>query len=257
MPVSAWPISVWLLIAAPFVGSFLGTLVLRLPEGQAVIVDRSRCDACGRTLGPLELIPLVSWILQRGRCRGCGIWLGWFFPLMEIAAFGVAAWAVWTAARPLDAVLFSLYGWTLLSLAVSDARRLILPLPLTVFLIAAGLAAAALSGLDALADRMLAAALGYGVLYLVAVSYRRLRGREGLGMGDPLLMAGIGAWTGALSLPTVLLIASAAGLAAALLAKMAGRPVTMTSALPFGTFLALGGWLAALYGPIGPGWPLG
>jgi len=84
----------FLLLLAPFAGSFLGTLVLRLPAGRAIVLDRSRCAACGRTLGPRDLVPLVSWLRTRGRCRHCGAAVSRFYLAMELAALGIAGWAL-------------------------------------------------------------------------------------------------------------------------------------------------------------------
>ena len=89
----------WLLpvLAGPFVGSFLGVLVRRLPAGRPIAAARSCCEACGRSLSPLELIPLVSFAVQRGRCRSCGAPIAWAHPAIELAALvlaGVAACVV-------------------------------------------------------------------------------------------------------------------------------------------------------------------
>ena len=108
--------SIFLLVAAPFVGSFLGVLVERLPVGRPVVMGRSHCDACGHALGPLELLPVVSWLLSRRRCRHCGARLSLFYPMIELAASLVAAWALVVVPWPLAAATAGL-GWVLLALA--------------------------------------------------------------------------------------------------------------------------------------------
>src|SRR5205823_14876020 len=81
-----------LLLLAPFIGSFLGTVIRRLPEGRPIVMPaRSGCEACGARLAPRDLVPLVSWLLARGQCRYCGATLGWFYPGVELAALAVAA----------------------------------------------------------------------------------------------------------------------------------------------------------------------
>jgi leader peptidase (prepilin peptidase)/N-methyltransferase len=112
-----------LLMAAPFVGSFLGVLALRLPEGRSVVAGRSACRACGKVLGPLELVPLVSWLVQRGRCRTCGTRLSVFYPAIELAALAVAAAAA-LATSGAAFFLACLIGWIALVPVAMGAVRL-------------------------------------------------------------------------------------------------------------------------------------
>ena len=206
----AWVLPVLL---APFIGSFLGVLIVRLPDERPIAVARSVCDHCGHALAPRDLVPIVSYAVRRGRCRDCG----------------------------------ALLGWTLLSAAWIDLRCMILPDVLTLPLLAAGLVVTAFTDPDDMPDHALAAAAGYALLFAVAWSYRRLRGRDGLGLGDAKLLAALGAWLGLADLPIVLLAASCLGLLAAGAASLAGRRMTAATAIPFGPFLAAAGWLAWLY----------
>lgn len=137
-------------------------------------------------------------------------------------------------------------AWQLLLLAVVDAEHFWLPDSLTLPLAATGLLAAALTAPHLLAGRAVGAAVGFGGLWLLAFAYRRLRGRDGLGGGDPFLLAGVGAWLGWVALPSVLLWASLAGLCLALVLAVTRRTVSLSTRLPFGTFLALGAWLTWL-----------
>ncbi|MFQ5567894.1 MAG: prepilin peptidase, partial [Paracoccaceae bacterium] len=115
-----------LLVAAPFVGSFLGLLIERLPAGESVVLGRSRCGKCGAALGPRDLVPLLSWAASGGRCRHCRAALGWFHPGIEAAALGVALWSVLVVPGWLAWASAGL-GWTLLALAVIDQRHMVLP----------------------------------------------------------------------------------------------------------------------------------
>ncbi len=238
-----------LLIAAPVIGSFLGVLIRRLPEGRPIGWSRSECEACGAVLTPRDLVPLLSWAAARGRCRRCGAWLGWFYPGIELAALVVVAIALavddpWRV--PLDCLL----GWWLLTLGWIDLRCWLLPDVLTLPLIAVGLLAGILFDADAVLDRAAGAALGYLALYAVAAAYRALRGREGMGMGDAKLLSAAGAWLGATALPQVVLLAAVAALAAAAALRLGGVRLHAQSALPFGPFLALAIWLVWLAGPL-------
>lgn len=234
-----------LLLVAPFVGSFLAVLVDRLPRGEPVAWDRSRCRACGRTLGAAEMVPLLSWAVQRGRCRGCGAAIPWALPALEAAALAVAGWAAAVVPAELAWPSAAL-GWTLLALAAIDAATGWLPDGLTWPLAAAGLTVNAwLEGgvpLDALAG----AGAGWGLFAAVIIGYRRLRGRDGMGWGDAALLAAGGAWSGWAGLPGILVLAALAGIAGALaLGRRRGD-----SMIPFGPALALGIWVTWLYGPL-------
>src|SRR5579871_2618232 len=200
------------LLVAPFIGSLLGVLIHRLPRHLPVVLARSGCEACGARLGPLDLLPLVSYALQRGRCRYCKRAIGWFHPVIELAALGVPAWAVLACQTPQDAWFACLLGWTLLTLGWIDVEWFLLPDVLTLPLLLAGLGVAMLTMPDEVFWHALGAACGYLGLRGVAMLYRALRGREGLGAGDAKLLAAAGAWLGLEALPLVLLLAALAGL---------------------------------------------
>jgi leader peptidase (prepilin peptidase) / N-methyltransferase len=238
-----------LLIAAPVIGSFLGVVIRRLPDGQPIVWSRSKCERCGAVLTARDLVPLISWVLALGRCRRCGYKLSWFYPAVELAALSVALIALWVDGMP-DAALDCLFGWWLLTLAGTDLRRWLLPDRLTLPLIIAGLAAAAVLDPDTMLDRALGAALGYVVLRATAAAYRALRQREGLGRGDAKLLSAAGAWVGATALPQVILLAALAALLAAAVLRLGGVRLHAHSALPFGLFLALATWIIWLRGPI-------
>lgn len=237
------------LLLGPFVGSFLGLVSLRLPAGRAWALSRSACGACERQLGVVDLVPLLSFAGLLGRCRTCRAPIPRRYPLMEAACLAIASWSVLTQAGPLM-IVTALLGWMLLLIAVVDAEHLWLPDRLTLPLGLTG-ALLTIAFADAPAWRpLLGAAVGYGALALVACGYARLRGREGLGGGDPRLLGAIGAWTGWEGLPSVLIWACLAGLSLAIAQAIVRRRLQADQQLPFGTFLALGAWLTWLWGPL-------
>ena len=238
-----------MLIAAPAIGSLIGVVIRRLPDGQPIVWSRSKCEGCGTALTLRDLVPLISWVLTRGRCRRCGYRLGWFYPGVEIAALVVALIALAVDDMP-RAALDCLFGWWLLTLAWIDLQRWLLLDLLTLPLIVAGLAAAAMFDPDTVLDRALGAAFGYVALHAIAAGYRAVRQREGLGGGDAKLLGAAGAWVGATALPQVILLAALAGLLAAAALRLGGVPLRAHSALPFGPFLALATWAIWLGGPI-------
>jgi leader peptidase (prepilin peptidase)/N-methyltransferase len=177
----------------------------------------------------------------------CGAPIGWFAPAIEAAAVLVALWAAAVVAGgwlwPTAAL-----GWVLLALAAIDARHLILPDALTLPLIPAGLLVVGIAVPDRLGAHLVGAVVGFGVPLAVRLLYRRLRGREGLGLGDVKLLAGAGAWVGWQGLPWLLLIGAAATLACTLITAVVRRRLDATAPIPFGPFLCLAFWLVWLYG---------
>lgn len=229
------------LLLGAIVGSFLATILIRWPRGESALGGRSRCDACGETLGPLALVPILSFIVMRGRCRHCGARIDRRHLAIELAAalVGLAAFA----AHPLPlALVTAMLGWWLLLIAALDLEHHWLPDLLTLPLVPLGLAAAWAGFGPPLPDRLAGAAIGWAALALIAFAYARLRGREGMGRGDPKLLGALGAWLGAFQLPFVLLGAGLLGLAAILGLRLRGEAVTAATRLPLGTLMALAAW---------------
>ncbi len=233
-----------LLIAAPFVGSFLGVLIQRLPAGRPVALSRSACDACATRLAARDLVPVLSWIVLRGRCRSCGAAIGLFPPAVELAAMAVVGVAALLDDDPSRLWLDCALGWALLTLAWIDARHMRLPDILTLPLIPAGLIVALVRDPDELLDRTSATIVGYLAFRAIALGYRAWRGRDGLGQGDAKLLAGAGAWVGLALLADVVLGGAVITLGAALLRP--GGKLTAASAVPFGPGLCLALWLVWL-----------
>ncbi len=243
------PLALILLLASPFVGSFLGLLIDRLPVGDNVIIGRSRCRACGAKLGPLDLVPVVSWVASGGRCRHCSAPLGWFHPAVELAAVGVALWSVLVMPNSLILPTAAL-GWALLVLAVIDHRHMLLPDVVNLPLIPAGLAVAAFVHWGGLLDSMIGVAAGAASLGAVGWAYHKTFGREGLGLGDVKLFAAAGAWVGWQGLASVLLIGATTSLVAAVIFGRIHGGGHRGAPVAFGPGLAIGLWITWLYGPV-------
>ena len=244
MPDPFWPVLLGIL--GLVFGSFIATLAMRWPQGRSALQGRSACDSCDTALRAQELIPLLSYTLQRGRCRACGGSIHPGHPGTELAGMvvGVAAGLV---APGWEGVAGAIFGWLLLALAAIDLAAFWLPNALTLTLALTGI----VDGFffpPMWIDRIAGGLIGYGLLELARFTYRHVRGREGLGGGDARMFAGIGLWLGASLLAPVLLAASLIGLAAALAMRIAGREVGMTSRLPLGTLLAIAAFPAWLYG---------
>ncbi len=171
--------------------------------------------------------------------------------LMALAAAAVGAWSALGQPTPLAAALTALLGWQLLLITVIDAEHFRLPDRLTLPLLATGGLASLLLDHTAPLDAVIGTAVGFAGRWLLAFAYRRLRGRDGLGDGDPVLLAAGGAWVGWIGLPSVLLWASAAGLSFVAARLLTGSRVSGGDRLPFGPCLAAGIWLTWMLGPLG------
>ena len=239
-----WPVALGVLGAV--IGSFLATLVIRWPQDRSVLRGRSHCDGCDAVLGPRDLIPLASAVLARGRCRHCG---GAIDPLhwqIELAALGIGVIAG-LAVPGTTALAGAVFGWLLLTLAALDVTDFWLPDPLTMALALAGLTTGVAGVEPPLNDRLIGGAAGFASLWLIGFAYKRLRGREGLGGGDPKLLGAIGLWLGWRILPAVLLLAALTGLAFVLVGMVRGRAAKLDDRMPFGALLAIAAYPAWLF----------
>lgn len=242
-PAWAWPLGLGVLGA--IFGSFIAALVIRWPEGRSVLAGRSVCDACGRTLGPTELVPLASALWLRGRCRTCRAPIDPRHWQIELAAAAIGVLAGIAVPGPVG-LAGAIFGWLLLALAALDIAAFWLPDLLTAALALAGIATALLGVAPSLEDRAIGGAGGFAVLWLIAAGYRALRHRDGLGGGDPKLFGAIGLWIGWRMLPIVLLLASLTGLALVLARLAAGGRIRADDRMPFGALLAIAAYPAWL-----------
>jgi leader peptidase (prepilin peptidase)/N-methyltransferase len=225
-------------------GSFATVVAHRIPRGESIVMGRSRCPGCGATIAAYDNVPVISWLLLRGRCRRCGERISPRYPLTEIAMAGL--FAATTLILGTDDAGELALGLVLCALLVTvtltDIERRVIPN--TVLLVGAviGLAIAAATDPSGLAERAIAAAAAGGFLFLVALAYPR-----GMGMGDVKLVAVLGLYLGRAVAPAVLIGFAAGALVG--LALIARRGVAARKqAVPFGPFLALGAVVGLWFG---------
>jgi len=226
-------------------GSAVTALSWRLPRGTSWATGRSRCPACGHELGPLELVPVLSWVLARGRCRFCRARVSVRYPLIELAcaAWALLAWLRLGLVPELAPVL--LWGWLLVALTVIDLDFKLLPDALTLPGTLLALAAALLG--PGAQHALLGIVVGSGYLWLFAWIWATFLKRDGMGGGDIKLAAMFGALLGPLgAFLTITLAALGGALVGALL--MARGKGGMRTELPFGTFLAPAAMAVFLWG---------
>lgn len=243
-----WQITLFCALLGAMHGSFLGAILVRAPLGRSIVSRSSACDSCGRDLRAAELVPVLSFIALRGKCRTCGARIDpWQFAC-EVGGMAIGALPWLVTGNPVHAVGAMVMGWELLLLALLDLRHMWLPQRIVGALAGTGAAVALFRswelGWDT-APLVVAgsgAILGFAMLQAVRLVYRRVRGREGMGGGDPLLLGAIGLWVGPLGTVEVMLGASIAGILAAAALLLTGRKLASDTALPLGTFLAAAAW---------------
>ena len=229
-------------------GSFLNVVVHRLPREMSLLRPRSHCPACGAPVRWHDNVPILSYVALAGRCRTCRKPISPRYPLVELAAGGLAVGVVARFGLTLLGLEAMVFVMLLLPLAFIDLEHHLLPDVLTLPGIAIGLACSWAGGLAPVAVALVGAVVGAGLPYAVMVAYRRLRGVEGMGLGDVKLLAMIGAFLGWRGMLLTLGVGATAGAIVGLALIAAGRGRRDTE-LPFGTFLSAAGGLVLFCGP--------
>lgn len=209
----------------------------------------SRCPGCGTRIRAWQNVPVLSWLLLRGRCASCRTRISARYPLVEIATAALFAALAWRYGPQPLVLLWCAVGAVLLALALIDWDTTVLPDALTLPLLWAGLVAAALGWLPelALAHSLAGAAAGYLSLWLVYMFFKLATGKEGMGFGDFKLLAALGAWLGWKAILPIVLMASVIGAIVGIGMKLAGA-LREGRFVPFGPFLAGGGFVVMLVG---------
>lgn len=251
------------------VGSFLNVVIHRLPKmmeqqwraecaelsGQEaptagrynLIVPRSACPSCKRPITALENIPLLSWLMLRGKCAGCKSAISPRYPAVEALCATLSAYVAWHFGFGLAAIGALLFTWAMIALTFIDLDTFYLPDSITLPLLWLGLLFNIVGTYTPLAGAVVGAAAGYLSLWSVYWIFKWATGKEGMGYGDFKLLAAIGAWLGWQMLPLTILLSSLVGAAIGIgLIVFAGRGRSVP--IPFGPYLAIAGMIALLHG---------
>jgi leader peptidase (prepilin peptidase)/N-methyltransferase len=230
-------------IIGALIGSFLNVVIWRLPRDESLVSPGSRCPSCERPIAPYDNLPVVSWLLLRGRCRNCRAPISSRYPLVELVT--ALAFAAVVAARGFDSglVLELPFVAALIALAGIDYDHKLLPNRIVYPMAAYGLLATVLVDRDDLVENLIAGAGGFLFLFVALVAYPR-----GMGMGDVKLAGAIGLYLGLAIIPA-LLIAFLSGSVVGLVIIGREGVQARKKAIPFGVFLALGAIVALLAGP--------
>jgi leader peptidase (prepilin peptidase)/N-methyltransferase len=229
------------------IGSFLNVCVHRLPRQQSVAWPPSGCPHCGHRLAWYENIPVASYLALRARCRACRAPISPRYPIIEALTSAMFVIGLWQYGPGPLLVQRLLFGCVLIVLFAIDLEHHLLPNVITLPALVVGFAFSFVTEPGWVAS-LIGIAVGGGILFVIAEAYFRIRGEEGLGMGDVKMLAMIGAFLGWKLTLVTLMMASFAGTIVGIAVIASGRG-GMKFALPFGTFLALGALGAAAIGP--------
>jgi len=255
-------LSIITVVFSLLIGSFLNVVIVRLPrqmhwqwekdeQGAApppgIAWPPSHCPSCEHALSWWENLPLLSYLLLRGRCRACKAGISLRYPLVEALTALLSLVVVLILGPQWSTVAALVLTWALIALAFIDLEHFLLPDRITLPLLAVGLLVNAIGGFTDPLSALIGAVSGYGILWAVYHAYRALTGREGFGYGDFKLLGALGAWLGWQLLPLVILLSAGVGAAIGITLILIRRH-QRSEPLPFGPFLAGAGWLALLWG---------
>ncbi len=234
-------------------GSFANVVIHRLPRGRSLSRPGSHCPRCRRPVAFYDNIPLLSWILLRGRCRNCRQAISWRYPLVEalVGALSTAVWRHWEGQWAWTAAALAALA-VLVAVAFIDCDTFLIPDELSLGLLGAGLILSPLnptlgtSLMGRLGAAFLGGAGGLALCWGVAVLGEKAFGREAMGGGDIKLLAGVGAWTGALGAFDTLVVASFVGAAYGVWLLAQGK-IARRDPIPFGPFLSAGAVFTIFY----------
>lgn len=253
-----WSILVLAGMLGAVLGSFLNVCIYRWPAEQSVIRPPSRCPACEHRLAWRDNIPILGWVLLRGRCRYCGARVSPQYPLIELATALIWIAAVVRFGFDVEALRSATLLTILLGIAMTDAREMVIPDQFTLVGGAIGLGLAAVPGGMPLLDAVIGAAGGYVLLWAVKLIAEKALGKPALGVGDIHMMLLVGAFLGIAGVLLTLMLGSVLGLFIGVpLTWLRGRLKVLGSYLPLGTFLALGAAIVHVWGRAMIEWYLG
>ena len=252
------------------IGSFLNVVIIRLPkklshewESQSrdvlglepgndtappgLVLARSACPHCAHTISAVENIPLLSYLILKGKCRHCRKPIAMRYPLVEMLTAILSVIVIWVFGPTVQGLWALVFTWALIAASGIDVDHQILPDNITLPLMWLGMILSVWNINTDTVSSILGAAGGYLFLWFIYHVFRLLTGKEGMGYGDFKLLAALGAWLGWQQLPLVILLSSVVGVIAGVALARIKRNSPGTP-IPFGPYLAIAGWIALLWG---------
>ncbi len=254
------------------IGSFLNVVIYRLPkmihqdwheqccelldikdenvtqqQNVNLIYPSSSCPTCGHKITALENIPVISYLFLKGRCSSCNTKISLQYPIIEILTGVVTAYIAWHFGFSLQTLFAVFFTWALISLSIIDLEHSLLPDDITLPFMWLGLACNIFAIFTDIYSSLIGAMLGYGILWIIFISFKIATGKEGIGHGDFKLLALLGAWLGWQSLPLIIFLSSIAASIIGI-AMIIFKDRDKAAAFPFGPYLAIAGWINLIWG---------
>jgi len=254
------------------IGSFLNVVIYRLPimmqrdwheqccelldiknedvteqEKFNLTLPRSACPACQHKITAFENIPVISYLFLKGRCSSCKVKISPQYPIIEIVTGLMTAYVAWHFGFSLQTLGAVFFTWALICLSVIDLEHSLLPDDITLSFLWLGLACNIFGIFTDIYSSLIGAMLGYGILWIIFISFKAATGKEGMGYGDFKLLALLGAWLGWQYLPLIILLSSITATVIGI-AMIIFKGRDKAAAFPFGPYLAIAGWIALIWG---------
>lgn len=230
-------------VAGLAIGSFLNVVAYRLPRGESLVHPGSHCPGCDAPVRPRDNVPVLGWLLLRGRCRDCGEPISWHYPAVELGTGVLFALVVATQDEAIRIALGLLLVTTLVPITLIDLRERLIPNKITLPSAVAALAAGLLLDLDCVPEQLIAGAAAFAFFFLAAWLYPR-----GMGMGDVKLAGVLGLYLGRAVAPAIFIALITGVIVGLVVIARLGQAQGRKTAVPFGPFLALGGLIAFFFG---------
>lgn len=217
------------------------------PERFDLVKPDSTCPHCGHKIRAWENIPVLSWLVLRGKCSSCQSPISFRYPMVELSTALLSLTVAWHFGYGLQAAMAVLFTWALVAMTVIDLDKMLLPDQITLPLLWLGLLLSINNTFVSAQDALIGAAVGYLSLWSIYWGFKLLTGKEGMGYGDFKLLAALGAWLGWQQLPIVILLSSFVG-AVIGISYLSLKGKDKSQPIPFGPYLAIAGWITLLYG---------
>lgn len=254
------------------VGSFLNVVIFRLPvmmesdwkeqccellniddskykkNNFNLITPRSCCPSCNHQISAVENIPIISYLFLKGKCSSCGNKISVRYPLIELTSAITVTIVAFYFGVSLQALFAICLTWALIALTMIDFDHQLLPDDITLPFLWIGIILNLFGVFTDIESSILGAIFGYGILWIVYITFKLITGKEGMGHGDFKLLAVLGAWFGWQSLPLIIILSSLVG-AIIGVSLMIFKSHDRNTAIPFGPYLAIAGWISMLWGP--------
>jgi leader peptidase (prepilin peptidase)/N-methyltransferase len=255
------------------VGSFLNVVIYRLPvmmerewrlqcqslfgipgdsnnkpdELFNLVSPRSRCPHCHNLITAINNIPVISYLFLKGKCKHCNSRISPRYPVVELLTGILTGFVAWHFGYSLQTFFALIFTWSLICLSMIDFDHHLLPDDITLPVLWLGLACNIFNMFTSIHSSLIGAIVGYGILWIIFISFKLLTGKEGMGYGDFKLLALLGAWLGWELLPLIILLSSLLGALIGVTLIIIGRQ-SRDKPIPFGPYLAIAGWIALIWG---------